>query len=85
MKEPFWIISSKTFKAGRPSWSILKIIVVWILTQWFYFKSLYLEKCDNTKSHGFGHFLNGNGICLRCKKNITQLGIETSIMKKVIA
>lgn len=88
MKEPFWIISRVSFIQSQISerkynihWSLFKLIYVWLSMQWFYFRSLYFKKCNDSKKHGLGHFLNGNGYCLRCKKSLRQLDIERRLMK----
>jgi len=76
IKKPFWIIDHHIISMSKMyNESIFKLIKIWFLTQWFYFKQLYFKKCDLSKGIG-GHFINGDGYCMRCKKSIRQLDME---------
>lgn len=75
MKEPFFLLSGKWLrKLLNRGYNMRELIVYYFKCQWFYFKCLYLKKCNNNKRYD-SHF-TANGFCLRCKKSLKQLDME---------
>lgn len=66
MKEPFWMINSKTIKYVKEGHlSYYHLIRTWIKSNLFDFKQIYFKKCNGNKDHFWGR----NMYCLRCRRS----------------